>query len=53
MTVYKELKELWDWLGFCMWVGNWRKVNEKYNEISKLKEGHKVANFFACLFHAW
>lgn len=51
MKIYKELAELWDWAGFCLWVGNYRKANETFDRIDKLKEGHRIANFFACLFH--
>lgn len=53
METYKELKELWDWAGFCIWVGNWRKANETFDKIDELKKGHKLANFFAYIFHAW
>ena len=53
MTVYKELKELWSWLDFCVWVGNWRKASETCDRIDKLKQRHKIANFFARLFYVW
>ena len=53
MEIYKKLKELWDWVGFCIWVGNWRKANETFDKIDELKKGHKLANFFACMFHTW
>ena len=53
IELYKELKELWDWLGFCMWVGNWRKVNETFDRINELKKNHYIINFFAYLFRAW
>ena len=51
--MYKELKELWDWLGFCVWVGNWRKASETSNKIDEIAKNHKIANFFAMMFHAF
>ena len=53
MNKYKELKELWDWLDFCVWVGNWRKANETSSKIDEIAKNHKIANFFAMMFYAF
>lgn len=53
IKLYKELKELWYWLGFYIWVENWRKASEISNKIDELKEEHRIINFFAYTFHAW
>ena len=53
IELYKELKELWDWLGFCIWMGNWKKASETSNKIDKIGKNHKIINFFACIFCAF
>ncbi len=42
MKKYKELKELWDWLDFCAWVGNWKKANETSNKIDEIAKVIKL-----------
>ena len=49
IELYKELKELWNWLNLYVWMEYWKKAIEVANKIDKLKEGHEVINFFACL----
>lgn len=51
MTRYKELKKLWERLSYYIYMGYWPKANNICNRIDELKEGHKIANFFAWLFH--
>ena len=33
MKIYKELKNLWSWLSFVLWCGNWRKAEETCQKI--------------------
>ena len=51
MKIYKELKNLWSWLGFVLWCGNWRKAEETCQKIDTIAKQHPIINFFAMILH--
>ena len=52
MTKYKYLKKLWERLSYYVNMGYWDKANNISNKIDEQKQSHRLANFFACVFHA-
>ncbi len=49
---FKELREYWNFLGFCIWVGNWKKASWICdNRIIPLEKEHPVLSFIAMLIH--
>lgn len=53
IELYKELKDLWEWLGFCIFMNNWKKASITCDKIDKLKQHHCIINFFAYQFRMW
>ena len=54
MIIKSNLKyaiELWDDLGFYIWMMNWRKANIQCEKIGTFKKEHPIYNFVAMLFH--
>lgn len=47
---YKELREYWSFLGFCIWAGNWKKASWIcINRIDPLAHEHPILNFIAAI----
>ena len=44
---YKTGKELWDNLGYFVFMRQWDKVHYVSNEIDIYKKAHPILNFFA------
>ena len=51
MKAYRELVELWDWLGFYIFMMRWDKANVVCHEIDAYKEPHPIAYYLSWLFH--
>ena len=50
MIIFKELREYWDFVGFCLWLGNWKKASYVCeNLIDPLAKEHPILNFFASI----
>ena len=47
---YKELREYWSFLGFCIWMGNWKKASWICNNrIAPLAREHPILDFIASI----
>lgn len=48
MKIFKEIMNEWNWLGFVIWVGNWRKAQESCQRLDKYKKNHSVIYWITC-----
>lgn len=48
---FKEGQELWDWLGFCLFMNNFRKANDACDKIDEYEKRHPILNAIAMWFH--
>ena len=51
MKAYRELVELWDWLGFYLFMQRYDKASAVCGEIDAYKESHPIAYYLSWLFH--
>lgn len=48
MKTFKELHEYWNFVGFCLWAGNWKKASYVCNNlIEPLAKEHPILNYLA------
>ena len=51
MDNLKQAIALWDWLGFYIWMENWRRANMQCDRIDEFKKEHPIRNFIEMLVH--
>lgn len=44
---FLALCNLWSFLSYCQWVGNYTKAVDAAKQIDEIAKNHKVLNFFA------
>ena len=44
---FVALCNLWSFMSFCLWAGNYRKAEDTEKQIDEIAKKHKVLNFFA------
>ena len=50
LDTLKELYEYWSFLGFCLWVGNYKKASWICeNKIDPIAREHPILNFITSL----
>lgn len=45
--IFLALCDLWSFMSFCLWVGNYPKAVDTAKQIDEIAKNHKVLNFFA------
>lgn len=44
---FVALCNLWSFLSYCQWAGNYPKAIDTAKQIDEIAKNHKVLNFFA------
>lgn len=44
---FVALCNLWSFISYCQWVGNYPKAVDTAKQIDEIAKNHKVLNFFA------
>lgn len=43
MKAFKEIMDIWDFMGYCLWVGNYKKASEQCDKLDVYKKSNPVA----------